>query len=113
MGAFTEIGEYVSGAVGHCTVPTNHDAVCASDVIGLLRETAGLAEAATSVATECQLSEAERLFLASDEVEMPKAAAPVPASTNFMTMGLAALLPVAAALSFVAGRRMAKGQRAM
>jgi len=108
IGSFTEAGEYISGAIGHCGMPTNHDAVCGSDILGLLHELARLGDAGTLMSKDCALTDSERLFLESGKDEIPQAA-----PGNFMNFALLVFIPFVAVLSFVAGRRMAKGGRGL
>jgi len=70
---------------GHCELPYGRLAVCA--------------EAGLKVKGECKVDEADRLYLENGE----KAA-----TSNSMPLALAALLPISAVLSFVAGSRFAK-----
>jgi len=105
MAAVGEMGEFIAGVVGHCSKPENQPAACAANVLGLLRNLVELSESGMKVSSECRLNEAQQLYLdnAKERVETP-----TNSNSNLSTLALAALLPMAAVLSFVAGRRMAK-----
>jgi len=106
VGAFAGMGEFIAGAVGHCSQVTNQNAACASEIIGLLRQLSNLGKAGTTLSKECALSEAERLYLDTGDDDLETETT----GSNFMNMGLTALIPVTAVLSFVVGRRIAKGR---
>lgn len=105
LAAVGEMGEFIAGVVGHCSKPENQPAACAAEVLGLLRNLAKLSGAGVRVGSACSLNEDQRLYL-----EHAKVAGKIPTNTNsnLSFLGLAALLPMTAVLSFVAGRRMAK-----
>lgn len=104
VSSMAELGEYIAGVVGHCSTPVNHQAACASDILGLLRNLAHLSASGTQLAQACSLSAAERLYLENDK----DAQAEDDTNTRSLGFALAAFLPITAVLSFVGGRRMAK-----
>jgi len=106
VSAMAELGEYIAGVVGHCSTPVNHDAACASDILGLLRNLAHLSASGTSLAAACALTGPERLFLENDGNDVQEAQDDT--KSKSLSFGLAALLPITAVLAFMGGRRMAK-----
>jgi len=109
LGSVTRMGEYIAGVVGHCTKPGNQAAARAGEVLGLLRNLGDLSTAGTHMSILCALTDAERLYLENEDDDVTE----TPETTNgsFLMFSLAALLPITAVLSFVAGRRMAKSSR--
>jgi hypothetical protein len=105
VAAFTGLAEYISGAIAKCSASSKHqvDALCSQQSIRLFHALANVDRAGTEMGRKCQITEAERLYL-DNEDEAPVAA---PAS-NSVTLALAALLPISAVVSFVAGSRLAK-----
>jgi hypothetical protein len=109
VASFTALGEYLSGALGKCTVASNpdmsKDALCAQMSLRLIHHVDNVDRAGTNMARHCDLTAAERLYLEDEDGE-PIA----PATNNSATFALAALLPMTAVLSFVAGKRLAKSR---
>jgi len=98
------MGEYIAGVVGHCSKPNiNQKAACASEILGLIRNLNTLGFAGAKMAGTCGLNADQRLFLdnAKKGIETPDTT-----NSNLPTFALAALLPIAGLMSFVAGRRM-------
>jgi len=104
VSSMAELGEYIAGVVGQCSTPENHEAACASDVLGLLRNLAHLSASGTELAEACSLTAAERLYLENGNGAQAEAGT----NTRFLSFALAAFLPITAVLSFLSGRRMAK-----
>merc|ERR1712232_1266632 len=109
VSAFAALGEYLAGAVGHCShhhSKQSVDAFCAKWSLALVKDVHDVARASVNLAKHCDLSDAERLYLEDDD-ESPIS----PATTgSSMTLALAALLPISAALSFVVGSRFARSR---
>jgi len=108
VASFTALGEYLSGALGKCTVASNpdmsKDALCAQMSLRLIHHVDNVDRAGTNMARHCHLSAAERLYLEDEDEEI------APASNNSATLALAALLPITAVLSFAIGKRLAKSR---
>jgi hypothetical protein len=106
VASFTALGEYLSGALGKCTVASNpdmsKDALCAQMSLRLIHHVDNVDRAGTNMARHCDLTAAERLYLENEDEEV------APASNNSATLALAALLPITAVMSFVMGKRLAK-----
>lgn len=107
LDSVAQVGEFIAGVVGHCTEPGDAKAKCASDVLALLRDLNSLGVSGNSMSKRCGLSRRERLYLQGkrDHLIDDEQSLPLP------TIGLAALLPITAVLSFVVGRRMAKARQ--
>jgi len=99
VAGLAKLGAYLSGAVNTCMVKPNADAKCAQKSLKLVGQLHTIAKAGLKVSRECKVDEADRLYLENGA----KAA-----SSNSMPLALAALLPISAVLSFVAGSRFAK-----
>ena len=97
----------MAGSVAHCESAIagkeNSKAECASTVQGMVSNLMNVADVGMKVHKACGLSDAERLYL---ENGADKATS----SSSSMPMALAALLPISAVLSFVAGSRFAKAR---
>jgi len=105
LDAVGQMGQFIAGVVGYCSEPNmNQPAVCASQVLGLIRNLQTLSFTGNKMSEACSLSSAERLYLDNTQkgVKTPDTTA-----SNSPTFALAALLPVTGIMSFVAGRRMA------
>lgn len=103
IAAIASMGEYISGAVGHCSSPVNQDAACGSEILGLLKELSSLAKAGDSIYSHCTLNEAERLYLQTDV----NSQTPHEAAANLGIIVLTSLIPLTVVFSFVAGMRLA------
>jgi len=112
MGSFVALGEYLSGAIGKCTPITAKDAqqtkagaICAQYSLKLIKQVGDVDRASVQMARKCALTRDQRLYLEEgedgDEKHEKK-------DDNTVTMGLAALLPVSAIVSFAFGKRIAK-----
>jgi len=98
------MGQYLSNAVGRCSPATvtkrTYDAECAGEVSHLVRHVSNVGRASVDLQQNCNIG-AERLYqIEHGEVENQ--------SSNSVTLGLAAMLPLTAVLSFVGGSRFAK-----
>jgi hypothetical protein len=100
------IGQYMSNAVGRCSPNTVANAkritnaTCASEVLHLVRHVSNVGRASVDLQQNCDIG-AERLYqIEHGDVENQ--------SSNSVTLGLAAMLPLTAVLSFVGGSRFAK-----
>jgi len=103
----SELGSFLAGSVAHCESAiagkSDSKAACASTVQGMVANLMNVADVAMNVHKACALSEDERLYL---ETDTQKATS----SSSSMPLAMAALLPISAVLSFVAGSRFAKAR---
>jgi len=99
VAGLADLGSFLAGAVNTCMVNPNAKAECAGHSLTLVSELHAIAQAGLKVKGACKVDEADRLYLENGE----KAA-----TGNSMPLALAALLPISAVLSFVAGSRFAK-----
>jgi len=103
----SELGSFLAGSVAHCesAIAGKEDskAECASTVQGMVANLMNVADVGMKVHKACALSEDERLYLETDAQK----ASP---SSSSMPLAMAALLPISAVLSFVAGSRFAKAR---
>jgi len=107
VASVARMGEFIAGVVGHCSKPPNQAGACAGGVLGLLRNLGDLATAGKTMGVVCALTMGERLYL--EESRRGKQIQTEATIKDKLPMfALAMLLPITAALSFVAGRRMAK-----
>jgi len=98
--AFAAMGQYIAGAVGHCSEAENEAASCASEVIGLVKQLGSLSSAGEAMSRECSLSSAQRLYL---DKPMEIAISPL---RKYMNIGLVIMMPFAGVGSYLAGRRV-------
>jgi len=105
VSAFASMGEFLANALDDCSPHGNEEAACAGAAIALVAETHNVARAALAMDHGCKLSETERLYLDGDEDTIAPAT-----NGGSMTLGLVALLPITAVLSFVGGSRVAKAR---
>jgi hypothetical protein len=106
--AFVGLAEFISGAVGKCSL-NSKDSVngqCAQMSARLTHAVSEVGVAGTALAGACAPTAKERLYL--DSVDEKKDLS-APASSS-LTMGLTALLPITAVVAFVAGKRLAKAR---
>merc|ERR1712139_530700 len=109
VAALSSMGQYLAGAIGRCsanTVANKHlkeAGECAEQVDELVRYLTDLGRAGVGLHENCEEG-AERLYELEHGVEMQSGG-------SSMTIALAALLPIAAVLSFVVGSRFAKSRR--
>jgi hypothetical protein len=109
VASFAAMGEYLAGAVGRCSAHTvandklRENGQCSAEVMGLVRHLSNLGRASVNLNKYCEIG-AERLYQLEngDGVEIQSGA------SSSTTLGLAALLPIAAVFSFVGGSRFAK-----
>jgi hypothetical protein len=99
VAGLADLGAFLAGAVNTCMVNPNAKAECAEHSLTLVSELHKIAQAGLKVKGECKVDEADRLYLENGG----KAA-----TSNSMPLALAALLPISAVLSFVAGSRFSK-----
>merc|ERR1719451_209564 len=101
------MGQYLSNAVGRCSPAAANtkritNATCASEVLHLVRHVSNVGRASVDLQQSCEIG-AERLYqIEHGDVENQ--------SSNSVTLGLAAMLPLTAVLSFVGGSRFAKSR---
>jgi len=117
VAVLANLGAFLSASVAKCntysemTTHHNNDNVngyvdaCATGVLHSIADLAGVAQIGLQLKDACQVSDA-RLFIenGSDEVTQP-------AGINPVVFGLAAMVPIAAVLSFVAGSKFAKARQ--
>jgi len=100
-----ELGSFLAGSVAHCesAIAGKEDskAECASTVQGMVANLMNVADVGMKVHAAC--SEDARLYL-------ENGAEKATSSSSSMPLALAALLPISAVLSFVAGSRFAKAR---
>jgi len=104
VSALANLGSFLAGAVAQCSVfegKGNAAAGCASHSLGLVAALHNVANAGVNIADKCKVTAAERLYLENGEA--------TPAGSS-MPLVLAALLPISAVFSFVAGSRFAKSR---
>jgi hypothetical protein len=95
----SNLGSAIAHSVHYCGKgDTNAD--MSGDIVGLVAALDGVAAAGIAIEQNCKV-EASRLYLAENEDTTPT-------TNNSMSIALAALLPVAAILGFVGGRRVQK-----
>jgi len=95
----SNLGSAIAHSVHYCGKgDTNAD--MSGDIVGLVAALNGVASAGIAIEQNCKV-EASRLYLAEKEDATPS-------TNNSMSIALAALLPVAAILGFVGGRRVQK-----
>jgi len=106
IASLSAMGQYLSNAVGRCSPNTvanakrMTNATCASEVLHLVRHVSNVGRASVDLQQSCEIG-AERLYqIEHGDVENQ--------SSNSVTLGLAAMLPLTAVLSFVGGSRFAK-----
>lgn len=99
VAGLADLGAFLAGAVNTCMVAPNAKAACAEHSLTLVVELHAIAAAGMKVSGACKVEAADRLYLENGE----KAA-----TSSSMPLALAALLPISAVLSFVAGSRFAK-----
>merc|ERR1712130_573825 len=82
------------------------DAICAQYSMKLIHQLGVTDRASIQMSKDCDLTDDQRLYLEEEEKEDKGEKK----DENTVTMGLAALLPVAAVTSFIAGKRFAKAR---
>jgi len=78
---------------------------CAASVLESIADLTGVAKIGLQLKDACFVSDA-RLFIENGSTEVTE-----PAGSNLIVFGLAAMVPIAAVLSFIAGNRFAKARR--
>jgi len=100
-----QLGSFLAGSVAHCesALANKEDskAECASTVQGMVANLMNVADVGMTVHAAC--SSDARLYL-------ENGAEKATSSSSSMPLALAALLPISAVLSFVAGSRFAKAR---
>merc|ERR1712070_345635 len=117
VGALAGIGEYLAASVGDCSVLDQHahDAECAQESIMLVHHLTKVAEAGVEIGKECKEEKPKppavkarvddvteyqevypRRYEEEEDVE--------PTTTSYTNLALGASLPLAAVVSFVAGK---------
>jgi len=109
ISSFASMGQYVAGALGHCTTTplagvNASDIKCAAQISAVVHHAGAFASAATSMGVQCHETHA-RLY---EQLSDSKLGQEEPSSVNSMTVTLLAFLPISAVLSFVGGNRFAK-----
>jgi len=111
VASFAAIGEYLSGAIGYCSAniaknaKMQEDAECASEALDLVGSVHRLSSAAVAMKKHCHIGEA-RLY----ELEHGEG---VQEGSSYLTITLAAFLPITAVLAFVVGKRFGKTQHTL
>jgi len=116
LSVISNMGKYLSKAVSNCKAyegsqekPKRSDDTysedCAASVLGSIADLSGVAQIGLQLKDACFVSDA-RLFIENGSTEVAE-----PAGSNFMVFGLAAMVPMTAVLSFLAGNRFAKARR--
>jgi hypothetical protein len=105
------MGEYMSGAIGKCTpynaenLPQKERAMCSMYSLKLVQQLGVVDRASIAMSKACEITGAQRARLYAEDnedfAESGNNDAP-------FSLGLVALFPVAAVLSFVAGKRFGK-----
>merc|ERR1712070_778973 len=120
MAGLVGMGEFLSGAIGKCTpfkgdgsdfaqvLSRKESAICAQYSLKLVHQLGVTDRASVQMSKDCDLTDDQRLYLEEEEKEGKGEK-----NDNTVTMGLAALLPVAAVTSFIAGKRFAKARHAV
>merc|ERR1712216_332444 len=108
VSVLSAFGSYISEAVGHCETahkksetPQSKEALCAGGILGTIADVSSVANLALVLKHECASSKA-RLYVENDVATT--------ATGSPLVLALAAVLPLTAVLSFVAGKRFGKGQ---
>lgn len=117
VAAFVSMGEFLAGAIGKCTPIGAHNAYhtkvqaqCAQYSLKLVQQIHNVGRASIDMAAHCELTAAERLYLEDDDDDDDVTPA---TGSSSVTLGLAALLPITAVLSFAVGKRLAKARSSL
>jgi len=118
LAVLSNLGAYLSASVAKCNkydeiathgtdgIEVNEVAdTCASAVLASIADLSAVANIGMQLETKCHVSDA-RLFIENGSDEVAKRA-----GINPVVFGLAAILPITAVLSFVAGSRFAKARK--
>merc|ERR1712070_1183115 len=108
MAGLVGMGEVLSGAIGKCSpydgtngaevLGRKRSAICAQYSMKLIHQLGVTDGASIQMSKDCDLTDDQRLYLEEEEKEGKEEKK----NDNTVTMGLAALLPVAAVTSFIA-----------
>jgi len=114
LSVISNLGSYISQSVADChqysEIVAHHKddlvnedlSMCATAVLHSIADLSGVAQIALQLKDVCQVSDA-RLFIENGSKEATK-----PAGMNPIVLGSLAMVPITAALSFAAGKRLAK-----
>jgi len=111
VASFAAMGEFLAGAIGRCTANTaanaklKGDSQCTREAMHLVSALDRMSSAGLAMKASCMEGET-RLY----ELEHSAGAAQ---GGSYLTIGLAALLPLTAVLAFVGGSRFAKTHNAV
>merc|ERR1719199_1214275 len=69
VSSFVGLGEYLSGAIGKCSVNAEHsaDALCAQMSLRLVKHLGNVDRASVAMAKDCDIGATERLYLENDD----------------------------------------------
>jgi hypothetical protein len=104
VAGLADLGSFLAAAVSDCSLfkgGSDDTADCAAHSLALISALHNIAHAGIEMSHKCKVTKEERLYLENDE------AAPKGSS---MPLALAALVPISAVVSFVAGSRFAKAR---
>jgi len=104
VAGLADLGHFLAASVNDCSLfkgKGDADAACASQSLALVSALHHVATAGLAIADKCKVTKAERLYLENGE------ATPTGSS---LPLALAAMLPLSAVVSFVAGSRFAKSR---
>jgi len=104
VAGLADLGSFLAAAVDDCSLfkgAGDESADCASHSLALVAALNNVARAGIEIADKCKVTKEERLYLENGEAT-PKGSS--------MPLALAALLPISAVVSFVAGSRFAKAR---
>lgn len=110
ISAIAALGEYATAAVGHCqpTVPAHaYELACSSQVMMALRHTSQLASDGSLMASDCKASASRLYELDAKHKEEDEETKNGLLSVTSMSL---MMLPIAAVMSFLAGKRFGKNQ---
>jgi len=119
LAVISNLGAYLSASVSNCNsyaeITAHHkngnvyadSTNCASSVLSTFADLAVVAQIGMKLKDACHVSDA-RLFIENGSIEVTE---PAGMTTNPIVFGLAAMVPITAALSFVAGQRLAKAKQ--
>jgi len=103
------MGEFLAGTVGRCSAstPANEKMIieseCAEKSMQLIRHVSNMGRASVAMMEQCNVGAARLYQLENGDIAETQ-------NSSFVTLALAALLPLTAVLSFVGGSRFAKSR---
>jgi len=104
VAGLADLGAFLAASVNDCSLfkgSGNEKANCAEHSLGLVSALHRIGLAGIEIADKCKVTKEERLYLENGEATTQGSSLP---------LALAALLPISAVLSFVAGSRFAKAR---